>query len=89
VIAASDYIKALPLSVGPWLEGRMTALGCDGYGRSDGRDALRRFFEVDAAHIAYAALSRLFREGSVDAETVRRAARELEIDSEIPNPIER
>jgi pyruvate dehydrogenase E1 component len=89
VIAATDYIKALPLSVGSWLGGRMTALGCDGYGRSDGRDALRRFFEVDAAHIAYAALSRLSSEGAVEVATVRQAARDLEIDTECPNPIHR
>jgi len=60
IVAASDYVKAVPGSVGRWVPGRYTVLGTDGFGRSDGRAALRDFFEVDAAHIAHAALASLF-----------------------------
>ncbi len=56
VVAASDYLRAWPLSIAPYLQARMTALGTDGFGRSDTRVALRRFFEVDRQHIALAAL---------------------------------
>ncbi len=64
-VAASDYVKALPASIAPWIPGPPVALGTDGFGRSDGRAALRHFFEVDAAHIAVAALEALAREGAI------------------------
>jgi pyruvate dehydrogenase E1 component len=63
------------------------ALGTDGFGRSDSRAALRRFFEVDAAHIAAAALEALAREGAIDPDRVRAAIAELGIDAEAPNPV--
>ncbi|HEY1946825.1 MAG TPA: pyruvate dehydrogenase (acetyl-transferring), homodimeric type [Bryobacteraceae bacterium] len=59
VVAASDYLKIVADQISPWLPGRLTALGTDGFGRSENREHLRRFFEVDAASIAAAALSRL------------------------------
>ena len=59
IVAASDYLRAWPLSIAPYLQARMTALGTDGFGRSDTRAALRRFFEVDRQHIVLAALSEL------------------------------
>jgi pyruvate dehydrogenase E1 component len=59
IIAASDYLKIVADQIAPWLPGRLTALGTDGFGRSENREHLRRFFEVDAASIAAAALSRL------------------------------
>jgi len=59
IIAASDYLKIVADQISPWLPGRLTALGTDGFGRSENREHLRRFFEVDAASIAGAALSRL------------------------------
>jgi pyruvate dehydrogenase E1 component len=86
-IAASDYLKALPASIAQYLPGPVTLLGTDGYGRSDTRAALRDFFEVDARHIAFAALSALAREGKVDAATVRKARKQLEIDPERANPL--
>ena len=61
IIAASDYMKVVADQIAPWLPGRLTALGTDGFGRSENREHLRRFFEVDAASIAAAALSRLAR----------------------------
>jgi len=85
-VAASDYVKALPLSVARWIPGPLAVLGTDGFGRSDGRRELRDFFEVDGRHIAFAALSLLHREGRIPAEAVARAERELEIAPERPDP---
>jgi pyruvate dehydrogenase E1 component len=79
-VAASDYLKALPASIAKYLPGPVTLLGTDGYGRSETRKALRSFFEVDARHIAFAALSALAREEKIDGLTVRKARKELEID---------
>jgi pyruvate dehydrogenase E1 component len=62
------------------------SLGTDGFGRSDTRDALRRFFEVDAAAITVAALAELARRGVIDAAQVRRAIEELGVDPEQPDP---
>jgi pyruvate dehydrogenase E1 component len=59
VVAVTDYVKALPCSVAPWIPGGVVALGTDGFGRSETRAALRHLFEVDAAHVAYAALAAL------------------------------
>ena len=59
IVAASAYLRTWPLSIAPYLQARMTALGTDGFGRGDTRAALRRFFEVDRQHIVLAALSEL------------------------------
>ncbi len=59
IVAATDYMKIVADQITPWLPGRLTALGTDGFGRSENREHLRRFFEVDAASITAAALSRL------------------------------
>jgi pyruvate dehydrogenase E1 component len=67
VVAASDYVAALPDLIRPWVRDRMTSLGTDGFGRSDTRAALRRFFEVDRRAIALAALA------AVDGDLARRA----------------
>ncbi len=84
VIAASDYLKVMPFSVAKWLPGDLTALGTDGFGRSDGRDSLRDFFEVDAKHIVFATLSALVRNGDVSKKD---ALRKLDIKTERPNPL--
>jgi pyruvate dehydrogenase E1 component len=86
IIAATDYMKAVPDQIAPWLPGRLTALGTDGFGRSDNREHLRRFFEVDAASIAAAALSRLARWGRYDAKRATKAIRELGLDPECVDP---
>jgi pyruvate dehydrogenase E1 component len=85
-VAASDYVKTLPESVSQWLPGPLVALGTDGFGRSEGRAALRDFFEVDAKHIVLATLTGLLREGQVTADCVRAAVKELGINPEKPNP---
>ncbi|MFW6363706.1 MAG: pyruvate dehydrogenase (acetyl-transferring), homodimeric type [Spirochaeta sp.] len=86
-VAASDYVKALPASVAKWIPGRLIPLGTDGYGLSDTREALRDFFEVDARHIAYAALYALHQDGEVDLDTVKKAQKKLKIDPDTPNPV--
>jgi len=86
VVAASDYLKSLPDAVARWMPARLVSLGTDGFGRSDTREALRDFFEVDARHIAVAALHGLAMDGRFEAERVRHAIAELGIDSERANP---
>ena len=86
-VAASDYVKTLPASIAKWVPGPMVLLGTDGYGRSESRAALRDFFEVDARHIAFAALGALAREKAVTAAIVKKAANALEIDPEKSNPL--
>jgi pyruvate dehydrogenase E1 component len=86
-VAASDYVKALPDSIGRWLPGPLFALGTDGFGRSEGRNQLRRFFEVDARYVAYATLYQLVRNGKLDSKILAKAMKELEIDPNKPEPV--
>ena len=85
-IAASDYLKVLPDMLARYLPRPMLALGTDGFGRSEAREELRDFFEVDAEHIAHATLRALADEGEIDAETLAKAAADLGIDPDKPNP---
>jgi pyruvate dehydrogenase E1 component len=64
----------------------MIGLGTDGFGRSESREALRDFFEVDARHVAAAALSLLAREGQIDAKVAQQAFKDLSINPEKANP---
>jgi pyruvate dehydrogenase E1 component len=84
ILAVTDYMKLVPDQIARWLPGRFYPLGTDGFGRSDTREALRRFFEVDAECVVIAALAQLARRGEVDAATVRRAIEELGVDPEKP-----
>jgi pyruvate dehydrogenase E1 component len=86
IVAASDYMKVVADQVAPWLPGRMETLGTDGFGRSDNRECLRKHFEVNAASIAAAALSRLARDGKFDAKKARAAFTELGVDNEKIDP---
>jgi len=86
-VAASDYIRALPDSIARWVPRPLVSLGTDGYGRSENRQGLRDFFEVDARFITLAALAALAREGQVDAGVVRQAMIDMGIDSEKANPM--
>jgi pyruvate dehydrogenase E1 component len=86
-VIASDYVKALPNSICRWFPKPPIALGTDGFGRSESRAALRRFFEVDAEHIAVAALKGLADEGRIGRDVVRRGIAEFGIDAEAPNPV--
>ena len=86
IIASSEYMKLLSDQLAPWLGGRLTALGTDGFGRSENRQYLRRFFETDAESIVAAALSRLARDGKMDAHAAAQAIRDLGLNPEAPNP---
>jgi len=86
-IAASDYMAAIPDQIRPWVTARFATLGTDGYGRSDGREALRKHFEVDRYYIAIAALAALADEGQIDRETVGTAITRFGIDPDKPNPV--
>ena len=86
IVAASDYVKALPDSIDRWTGRRVTSLGTDGFGRSEGRSALRDFFEVDAKHIVLATLGDLARDGKIESPVVQKAIKDLGINPEKPNP---
>ncbi len=86
LVAASDYVKALPESISRWMPRPLIALGTDGYGRSESRAALRDFFEVDAKHIVLATLTGLLREGKIKADEVKKAITDLGINSEKADP---
>jgi len=86
IVAATDYMKAVPDQLAPWLTNRLVSLGTDGFGRSDNREHLRRHFEVNAESIAAAALSRLAREGKFDAQRAQLAFHELSVDTEKIDP---
>ncbi|MFO7535263.1 MAG: pyruvate dehydrogenase (acetyl-transferring), homodimeric type [Kiritimatiellia bacterium] len=86
-VAATDYVKMLPESIAAWLPGRLVALGTDGFGRSDGRDHLRAFFEVDAPHIVLAALQGLALVGERCPEDVETAIRVLGVNPDKPSPL--
>jgi pyruvate dehydrogenase E1 component len=86
VIAATDYVKSFAEAIRAFVPRRYVTLGTDGFGRSDTRPALRRFFEVDRHHIAVAALKALADEGKVPASRVTEAIRAFDIDPEAPDP---
>jgi pyruvate dehydrogenase E1 component len=88
-VAVSDYVRMVPQQITPWLPG-LLILGTDGFGRSDTRKALRRFFEIDAEHLVVATLYALHRrDGSVQATTVSQAAKDLGIRTEDAAPWQR
>jgi pyruvate dehydrogenase E1 component len=83
IVAVSDFITAWPDMISRWVPGGWwRALGTDGFGRSDTREALRRFFEIDAEHIAATTLAELARCGRIDASDAQRQIEELGIDPE-------
>ncbi len=86
VVAASDYMKALPAMLGRWLGDDLLALGTDGFGRSETRPVLRDFFEVDARHVVLATLYAMARKGQVAAELPSQAIRDLGINPDKLNP---
>jgi pyruvate dehydrogenase E1 component len=88
IVAASDYMRVLPDSVARWMPRRLHSLGTDGFGRSDSRRALRDHFEVDATHIAYAAVKALADAGDAELGAGLLAARDaLGIRAEKPDPL--
>ncbi len=85
-VAASDYMKILPDALARHLPRPMVALGTDGFGRSEAREELRDFFEVDAKHIVVATLQALTQEGEMDPATVAKAIADLGVDPSKLNP---
>ena len=88
IVAASDNVKTLPDSVARWAPRPLLSLGTEGFGRSESRDRLRDFFEVDARYITLATLSALARDGKLPTSVVEQAVRDLDIDPEKPNPLQ-
>jgi pyruvate dehydrogenase E1 component len=85
-VAVSDYMKAVPDQIAPWIPGGLLTLGTDGFGRSDTRPRLRRFFEVDAELAVIAALYSLYQKGALPAELVEKAIKDLNVDPEKAYP---
>ena len=86
VVAATDYMRNFADQIRPYVRGRYVVLGTDGYGRSDTRKNLRRFFEVDRNYVAVAALKALADEGTISIEKVAEAIDRYGIDTDKPNP---
>jgi len=86
-VAASDCMKSLPDSIAKWIPGDLISLGTDGFGRSETRQSLRNFFEVDARHIVFTALGGLFKQNKIKADVVEQAAKDLNINPDKLNPM--
>ncbi|MDH5373702.1 MAG: pyruvate dehydrogenase (acetyl-transferring), homodimeric type, partial [Acidimicrobiia bacterium] len=86
IVAVSDFIQAVPDQISRWVPGTFSTLGTDGYGRSDTREALRRFFETDSGHVVVAVLSALAHDGIVPPEHVAEAIKRYNIDGDQPDP---
>jgi pyruvate dehydrogenase E1 component len=86
IVAVTDFMRTVPDQVSRWMPRHFTSLGTDGFGRSDTRDVLRRFFEVDAGHVVVSVLHGLAADGTVPAEVVARAIDRYGIDPGTPDP---
>ncbi len=86
IIASSDYMKIVPDQLAPWLPGRLNTLGTDGFGRSENREHLRKFFEISAEAIVQATLSSLARIGEFDTQAAQQAVLEMGLDPERKDP---
>ena len=87
VVASTDYMRIVADGIRRWVPGGYHVLGTDGFGRSDTREKLRRFFEVDRNYVTVAALKSLADEGLVPAGTVAKAMKKYAIDPDKPNPV--
>jgi pyruvate dehydrogenase E1 component len=87
IVAASDWMKALADVVRPWIDAPFETLGTDGFGRSDTRDSLRAWFEIDPPNIAAAALAALARAGDITPEAAAKGIAELGLDPDKPDPL--
>jgi pyruvate dehydrogenase E1 component len=88
IVIATDWIRAYPDLVAPWLPQSRIVLGTDGFGRSDTRETLRRLFAIDAPHIAAAAMAGLSRTGRIPAADAQAAIKDLGIDPSDPDPMD-
>jgi pyruvate dehydrogenase E1 component len=87
IVAATDYMRAYADQIRPYLPRRYSVLGTDGFGRSDMRSQLRKFFEVNRWYVAIAALKALADDGALPASRVREAIEKYRIDPDKPNPV--
>jgi pyruvate dehydrogenase E1 component len=88
IVAVTDFMKIVPEQISRFLPGRtFVPLGTDGMGRSDTREALRAFFEIDAPNVVVGALSALAQTGAIDAGVVSKAITDSGLDPERPNPV--
>ena len=85
-IAATDYMRTYAEQIRPYIKGEYVTLGTDGYGRSDSRETLRDFFEVDSESISRAAIYILFQEGQISEDQIKKIYSELKVDPKKPNP---
>jgi len=86
-IAVSDFMKIVPEQIAQWVPGGLTVLGTDGFGRSDTRENLRRFFEIDANMVVVATLHALVKQGKLDKAIVVKAIKDLGVNPEKTFPI--
>ena len=86
-VGVSDNLKVLPDSIARWIPGPLHSLGTDGFGRSETRETLRDFFEVDARYITLATLHTLAQKGEIKKEVLKKAIKDLEINPEKLNPL--
>ncbi len=86
VVAVSDYVKLVAEQISPFVSGSFTALGTDGFGRSETRQELRKFFEIDKHYIVLAALNTLAQDGLIQLNEVEKAIKMYKIDVDKPNP---
>ena len=87
VVAATDYIRIYAEQIRPWVKAPFTVLGTDGFGRSDTREKLRSFFEVDRYHVVVATLSTLAEQGEIKPEVVADAIKKYDIKADAMNPV--
>jgi pyruvate dehydrogenase E1 component len=85
-VAVSDNLKTVPDQIAPWVPGGLMTLGTDGFGRSDTRERLRRFFEVDAECTVIATLYALAEKGHVEKALVTKAVKDLDVNPEKVHP---
>ena len=81
-MAVSDFMKSVPDQIAPWVPGGLMTLGTDGFGRSETRENLRRFFEIDAPMVVIATLYALAQKGAVDMKLVAQAIKDLNVNPE-------
>ncbi len=87
IIASTDYMKSFPEQISRFLPNHFIPLGTDGYGRSDSREALRNFFEVDRFYIVIAALNALVDAKKIDSSILLKAVKDFKLDGDKPNPM--
>ncbi len=85
-VAATDYMKALPRSIAPWMPENYLVLGTDGYGLSESRESLRDYYEISPDYICHAALVGLRRASDIDAKQFKKLTADLNIDPDKPDP---